>query len=219
MNVLALVFAAGQPGLPLLTDPAAVAAVYGSGAQASVVALVMGIMAMTGEYRSQTITATFLAEPHRGRVVAAKMAFFGITGLILGAIVALVILGLAAPLMAIRHAATISATDAVEILLAVPLAYAIYAILGVAFGALVRHQVAALVIALLWVLIVESLIVTFLPGVGRWLPGGALVSMMHGTPESAGDHLSPPLAGLLLVCYAFAFAGAATRATLRRDIT
>ncbi len=58
-------------------------------------ALVLGVLIITGEYRHQTVTPTFLAEPRRGRVVTAKLgtAFGGglalgvltmVTGLVLG---------------------------------------------------------------------------------------------------------------------------------------
>ena len=38
---------------------------------------------------------------------------------------------------------------------------------------LIRNQTAAVVVALVWVLVVEGLLVSFAPEVGRWLPGGA----------------------------------------------
>jgi ABC-2 type transport system permease protein len=58
-------------------------------------ALVLGVLIITGEYRHKTVTPTFLAEPRRGRVVIAKLgtAFGGglalgvltmVTGLVLG---------------------------------------------------------------------------------------------------------------------------------------
>lgn len=219
MNVVALSLAAGQPGVPPLSDPSAVRNVYGSAGQSAVIALVLGILSMTGENRWQTITATFIAEPRRGRVVAAKMVISAFVGLLLGVINAVVLAALALPLLAWRDAIAIPTSDIAGILIAVPAAYAMYAVVGVGFGALVRNQIAALVSALLWVMLVEALVVAFAPAVGKWLPGGAVSGMLRATGYTGGSYLPPALATVVLLGYAAAFALAATATTLRRDVT
>src|SRR6266540_2555122 len=84
---------------PPLSDPAQVRTVYGMAfGIGSLFTLILGVIAICGEFRHQTITPTFLATPRRNRVVQAKVAgvviaggLSGIlmiaTGLLVGAIV------------------------------------------------------------------------------------------------------------------------------------
>jgi len=84
---------------PPLSDPAQVRTVYGTAfGIGSLFTLILGVIAICGEFRHQTITPTFLATPRRNRVVQAKVAgvviaggLSGIlmiaTGLLVGAIV------------------------------------------------------------------------------------------------------------------------------------
>ena len=79
---------AGQGTAPGLDEPETIRGVYASAAFAGayIFALVLGITGMTGEYRYQTATPTFLASPKRSRVVLAKgVAQLGF-GLLYGAI-------------------------------------------------------------------------------------------------------------------------------------
>jgi len=51
-----------------------------------ILALVLGAIIITGEYRHKTVTPTFLAEPRRGRVVTAKLGISFGSGVVLGAL-------------------------------------------------------------------------------------------------------------------------------------
>ena len=219
LNVVALVFAAGQPGVPALSDPATVRTIYASSGTASALVLVIGILGMTTEYRHQTVTPTFLVTPRRGRVLSAKMVVHAFVGLAIGLLCALVGTGLAAATLALRDHAAVAGPTVVQIQAAAMLGYAIYAAVGVCVGALVRNQIAAVVGALLWTVLAESLTVALLPEVGRWLPGGAVAGVLQSTPSRGGTYLPVWEAALVLAAYGAAFALLAARTTLRRDVT
>ena len=52
---------------------------------ATVIALLLGVLAMAGEYRHQTITTTFLSTPRRRDIVIAKLGAQLLTGALIGA--------------------------------------------------------------------------------------------------------------------------------------
>ena len=92
-------------------------------------------------------------------------------------------------------------------------AAALWAILGVGIGALVRNQVATLVGLCAWMFIVESVSEGFVPGAARLMPGGAGLSLAGNEHE-----LSIGVAALLLIAYTAAAAAAGWLTTLRRDV-
>ena len=52
---------------------------------------------------------------------------------------------------------------------------AAYGVIGVAIGALVPNQIAAVVGVLIWMLAVEQIVIPLFPEVGRWMPLAAPV--------------------------------------------
>ena len=83
---------AGQPATAALDTAEAIRTVYASSPfQGSYIfAMILGITGMTGEYRYQTITPTFLATPRRARVVLGKMAAHLLVGIGYGVVAVLV---------------------------------------------------------------------------------------------------------------------------------
>ena len=219
INVVALVFASGQQGAPPLTDPATVRSVYASAGSASVLVLVLGILGMTTEFRHMTVTSTFLATPRRGRVMAAKMGVYALVGALFGLLCALFATGLGALLLQLKEHAAVEASTILAIDAGTVLCFAIYAVVGVAVGSLIRNQIAAILIAVVWVVLVEALIVAFLPAVGKWLPGGAASAVLQTVSFTGTTYLPVWGGALLLLGYGVAFGAVAAATTLRRDIT
>jgi len=205
--------------LPALTDPDALRALYGVAGQASVFTLVLGLLSMTSEYRHQTITATLLATPRRGRLVAAKMGAASVAAAIIAALCVAASLVVLLVGTALRDTAPLDWPVIAATAGGILLGLAVYAVLGVGFGSLVRNQIAAITAALLWVLLIESLVVSFWPEVGKWLPAGALAGVLQAESFSGVAYLAPLPAALLLLAYAVGFGLIAVRTTLRRDIT
>ncbi len=210
----------------LLAKPEYITAVLGQAGTASIFVLLLGVIAMTSEFRHMTITSTFLATPMRGRVLVAKMALFaGIGAGVAVVAFAGVLLTTTLALVPFDHA-PITLEAAASVLAGAVVGLALMAILGVSVGSLITNQVAAIVTALVWVMLVEALVTLAFPAVGQWLPGGALNAAMAVALRadmsggmSAADVL-PPWGGILvLLAYAGVFAAIASRTTLRRDIT
>ena len=210
-------------GIPQLTDPDAMRGLLGTMGSAQVVALILGILGFTAEYRHGTVTDTFLAEPRRGRLIIAKAVAHALIAVLLAIVTSAVSLVLILVMLPSRAHSPIEPSAVLGVFGAVVLTYVLYAILGVALGALVTNQIAAIVIAVLWVMLVESLIVAIWPDVGKWLPGGAASGVMDIQATSmtgVGTDLLPvPVAVVVLLAYAVVFSAGAALTTLRRDIT
>jgi hypothetical protein len=78
--------------------------------------------------------------------------------------------------------------------------------------------VAAVVIALVWELVVESILVGAVPAVGKWLPQGAGRALSLET-VSNGSLLPASTGPLVLLAYPLAFSAVGERLLARRDVT
>lgn len=213
-------------GEGMLEDPDYLTTPLAQTGTAATFVLLLGIVAMTGEFRHMTITSTFLATPRRSRVLAAKIALTAGLGAVVAVLTFVaVLLAVLVALLPFEHA-PLTASSALSVLAGAVIGLVLYAVLGVSIGSLITNQVAAIVVTLVWVLLVEALVSLAFPAVGRWLPGGALnAAMQVGLQEdltggmSAADPL-PAWGGMLvLVGYAAVFAAVASRTTLARDVT
>lgn len=215
--VMVVVNAGKIESAPLGTG-ASTRSLLNSAGTGTLVFLVIGILAVSAEVRHGTIGWTFLATPSRWRVMAAKVAAV----LIVSLVYAVTISGLVVAMTAVLFSQRGIPFDTVNAELAATMAGSVvgmplYGILGVGMGALIHNQIAALMIPLAYLLIVETLIPSFgLMKLMTWLPGGATASLARADMPG----LLPMWAGgLLLAAYAAAAVVAGGTALARRDVT
>lgn len=180
--------------------------------------LMIGIMVMAGEVRHNTATSTFLVTPDRRQVVDAKLMATTLVGAALGLMASALTLAIAVPWLAAKDVTVdVLSADVGLLLLGAIAATALYGLIGVGVGSLIRNQTAAVVGTLVWMLVVETSLVGFVPQVGRWFPGGATTALT-GEAAPSGGLLPAWGAGLLLGAYGLAFAAAGLRFVMRRDV-
>jgi ABC-2 type transport system permease protein len=193
-----------------------------TGAPASiitVIALLLGVLAVTGEYRHQTITTTFLSTPQRRDVVLAKLGASLLTGLLIGLVSVLTSTAIAIPWL--RSEGIVVGVDGRTLAVAAGLiaSASLYGMLGVSIGALIRNQTAACSVVLIWLLAIEGVIGDVFHGQRfvQWLPVTAARAIVDGG-TTAGS-LPAPLAAVVFSGYVAVFAIAATCLTIRRDVS
>lgn len=217
---------AGNNALRSLADPGSVRAVYGVPFEVGyLMPLVMGVIMVAGEFRHKTITPTFLVGPRRSRVLAAKAVVAAGVGLVMGVVFTAAAAGLGAVLIAARGYPVRIGSDGIpRMLVLMAVGLAAWAVFGLGFGALLRNQVAAIMVALALVTIVEGLLGLFL----RWahlgwiakaLPAAASTAIVQPSNVKAADLLPWWGGALALLAWGVLTASLGAVFTLRRDVT
>jgi hypothetical protein len=190
--------------------------VVGLGFAGTLFAMLFGAVLVTNEYRSGAIGRSVLHAPSRTVLLAVKLSTTTIAGLVFGiasAGGALVVAWLAfrahdVSLVMDSRTWTISGAIVLVCVFAGPW--------GAAIGFLLRSQVLAIVVLMVWTTTAETLILKSFPSVGRFLPGGAQDAVL-GDPTFP-DRLAAPYGVLLLLAWGAAAALAAQQAFTRRDL-
>lgn len=197
-----------------------------TGAVVPVFALLLGVLAFTAELRHGTITQTFLVTPVRERVLAAKAVAYALAGVALACLAVGLALAIAVPWVLDDGDVSLADGELGKIVLGVVGACALWGVLGVAVGAIVRNQVFALVAVLVWILVAEALVGTLAPEVGRYLPGAASRAMsaqpvlaVDEGGEIVNENLTRTAATALTAAYAVALTLLAALELRRRDVT
>jgi ABC-2 type transport system permease protein len=184
-------------------DAAKVPDMFASSSTAYLVVFVLGVLGVTTEFRYQTITPTVLQTPWRWAIVTAKMITYAILGVCYALVAVLVQLAVAVPWLSskgvdvdlgnghVRHA-----------IIAVFAVLALFGIVGLGAGALVRTQTVAVVVGILFLLVIEN------------------VPVAIPVVKNAYPYLPGPAGGVIvLLLWAFVPAVVGAAFTMNRDIT
>jgi ABC-type transport system involved in multi-copper enzyme maturation permease subunit len=189
---------------------------------AALLAIILGITVVTSEFRHGTVTPTFLAEPRRERVLSAKALVAAAVSLGFALLSLLVVVAIGVPWLELVGADLHLTDDALAKRLGEQLLAAVlWGLMGVAIGALIQSQVAALVGTLLWIFLGETLIVGVLglvdaDGASAYLPFHAL----DAADGTGGEGLHSYWPGVAVSLGWIALLGAlGTERARRRDIT
>lgn len=151
------------------------------------VILVLAALAITTEYRFNTIRTTFLAVPNRTSALLAKTTVVALVSGVIGEIAAFGAWGMAKLLRPEADLALNSEADWRNVAGA-GLVTALAAVVAVAVGTLIRHTAGAVSLLLAYSLMVESLvrlIPTAGPKIHEWLPFNVANRFLTGNPDLA----------------------------------
>jgi hypothetical protein len=215
-NALLPVIGAGQSGDPSIGTGGAMLAVLGAISRGSTVCLLLGVLAVTREFRHGTATVTFLRSPRRARVVAAKAAAAALVATACGILDLAVVLTVGLPSGAVQT--SMLNPDVLLRETGLLMAYPLYAVLGVGVGATLLYQPLAIVLPLAWLLFAEGLLLHLVPK--SWTPWS--LDGLTAALANAGDypHVLPvPVGGAALLGYAVLLMSLGAIRVARRDIT
>jgi ABC-2 type transport system permease protein len=191
------------------------------GGLAQIFALVLGILAVTTEFRHGTITPTLLAVPGRLRLVLAKLGAGLLAGLALGLVCTGVCVGIALAIFSARGIGSgATGGDVVRLILGGTVAAGLYGAFGVGLGAIVRNQVGAIIGVLVWTFVLEPLL-ALIPGLKHGVPKFGLVGVGNGVAATSNgsDTLGQVPAGLLFAAYCAIFVVVGIASMRRRDVS
>jgi ABC-2 type transport system permease protein len=188
----------------------------GAGSAAGFFATLIGLIAVTSEFRYGTIRPTLLFEPRRHIVLVAKLAAAAVAGIVFAVICLGVSLGGGLAILAARGIdVALSGADTAALVFGSIAASMLGAMLGVAVGTLIRNQVGAIVAVVAYAFLVDAPLFGAVPSVGRYLPGKA-GDALAGQPL---EHLlTPGVGAAVLVAWTLALAAIATARGDRSDI-
>jgi ABC-2 type transport system permease protein len=203
-----------------LRDESDVRGVLSTAGASGLLLLVLGVVFSAGEYRHGTIATTLLVTPDRLRATAAKTLACAAAGLVVGLVVAAVTAAIALPWLAAKDAPALSTGEVLGLFGGGVLYTSLAGALGAGVGALLRNQVAAVVLVLVLLFVIDPAVSALAEDYTKYSLAGLGVSLSGGPAEdvNGGELLAFWAAALLWAGYTAVFVAAAALLTSRRDI-
>lgn len=191
---------------------------------AYIAVFVLGVLSITTEFRYQTITPTLLVTPSRWRLVGAKLITYTLVGILYALLCVVVQFAIALPWLSARNV-HIDIGTALRAGLTAFAVVALFALVGLGAGALLKNQIVGVTVGLIFILVLSNVIVA-IPGVKHiypYLPTGAtdaIVTQSSADRTRNGVELLPIWGGLLvLVVWGLGMAVLGAGLTMQRDVT
>ena len=171
-------------------------------------AALIGGIAVTAEFRHGTIRPTLLVTPNRRRVLAAKAITAATAGLGVGLLAGGFVAAIGSLEFAIRGIPVhLSTGDFVQLIVGSAAAAALWAVIGIGIGALVRGQVGTVIGLCVWLLLLENILIGNIPATAKYAPGASAGALAGMIPDAGSTKLlAPAIGGILLIGYALAIA-------------
>jgi ABC-2 type transport system permease protein len=182
---------------------------------------VLGVLAMTGEYTSGMIRATLAAVPNRPLVLAAKAAVFGTLALAAGEAAGFIsFFAGAAALPTAVPAPTLGQPGVLRAVVLSGAGYCLIGVIGLGLGAIVRHTPAAIAVLVGGVYVAAQFVAVLARPLMPYLPVSIVANSLTTVQPLADGQVRflSPWTGLAMLClYAAVTLGAGAWLLARRD--
>ncbi|MGI8881088.1 MAG: hypothetical protein ACR2KJ_11405 [Jatrophihabitans sp.] len=185
---------------------------------------VLGVLAVTTEFRYQTITPTVLATPSRWSVVGAKIITYVGVGILYALVCLVVELAMALPWLSARNI-DYSLGDQSGAIFSTFLVLVLFTLFGIGAGALLRNQIVAVTLGIIFIIVLGN-IVLIIPGVKYiypYLPTGLVNAIATQASDSRTINdvtlLSAGAAVGILVIWGLGMSLLGAGLSMNRDIT
>jgi ABC-2 type transport system permease protein len=186
------------------------------GSFAGVFSALAGVLLVSSEYRFGTIRPTFLFNPARSHVLAAKFVVGALAGIAFGVLGEAIAWATGYAILDGRGITFVLRSGDILLLTLGGLAgVALWGAIGAGLGAIIHNQVGGVITLLAWGFVVDNLLFDLVPAVGRFMPTRASDALMGLRVH----HLvSPGIGAIILIGWAGVLGVVGIVLSARQDI-